>query len=371
LSTVDQLHLMRRGFSDVVPLPVYIGQLMLRLRSLSRLALMQRELLRRQNTTREFQLLSDDGDLSLDFGMDTLLAMPLRPRVLILPLAPESKSTEWQNVIEDFAEPVLANNFEDAQHELFAGNVDATIIECTTNINPALAFVASLRSTAQFYNHPVLLNVADEKNINLDKTFAAGINDLFVGAMSADDVKARVSALLRHNRLRQHLSEECDASGDAITRDSLTGLFTYGFGRSHLQQIEKDMLRIEQPVTLSRIEIANLPAINRQFSFAAGDAVLRQVAEIVRNCLRGEDACIRYSGRTLLLVFPETAQVDASIAINRLLSILRYTMFVVPQGSATVPVQFDQTATEWRPGEDIEGAIQRLFHIFEQKSKAA
>lgn len=360
LPTIDQLNLMRRGFSDVIPLPVYIGQLMLRLRSLSRLALMQRELHRRQRTTRDFLLLAEDNDLSLDFGVDSLRAMPLRPRVLVTQLTDTGSDTDWENIIDDFAAPVLVQSFEEAQTELFSGNADATILECKKNVDQALAFVASLRSTAQLYNHPVLLNVPDEKDINLDRIFAAGINDLFVGPMSAEDVAARVNALLRHDRLRQHLAEECGANGEAITRDSLTGLFTFGFGRAHLQQLELDMRLIGQPVSLSKIEISNLPAINNQFGFAAGDAVLRQVAEIVRHCLRGEDACIRYSGRTLMLVFPETAKEDASVAISRLLGILRYTMFVVPQGSTMVPVQFDQFLTEWQPGEDIEAAIKRL-----------
>jgi two-component system, cell cycle response regulator len=366
LPTVDQLNLMRRGFSDVIPLPVYIGQLMLRLRSLSRLALMQRELHRRQRTMRDFLLMADDKDLSLDFGIDSLRAMPLRPRVLVVQLSESISGPDWHSVISEFAEPLIVTSFEEAQSELFSGNADVTLIDCRNSVEEALAFVASLRSTAQLYNHPVLLAVPDAKNITLDRTFAAGINDLFVGPMSAEDVAARVNALLRHDRLRQHLSEECDASGDAITRDSLTGLFTYGFGRSHLQQIEQDMRRIGQPVTLSTIEISNLPAVNQQFGYAAGDAVLRQVAEIVRSCLRGEDACIRYSGRKLMLVFPETAQEDAGIAINRLLGILRYTMFVVPQGSTTVPVQFDQYLAEWQPGEEIEMAIKRLVPKFSQ-----
>jgi two-component system, cell cycle response regulator len=359
LSTVDQMALMRRGFSDVIPLPVYLGQLMLRLRSLSRLALMQRELHRRQLTMRDFLLIAEDNDLALDFGIDSLRAIPLRPRVLLVDLGPE-ESTKWQDLISDFAEPLVVRTLEEAQSILFAGDADVTIIEPYDNVDKAFIFAASLRSTAQLYNHPVLLNVADETKISLEKTFSAGINDLFVGKMASDDVKARVNALLRHERLRQHLSEECDATGDSLTRDSLSGLFTYGFGMGHLQQLESDMRRIDQPVTLAMLHVTNLPSINNQFGFAAGDAVLRQVATIVRNCLRGEDACIRYSGRSIMLVFPEIAQADASVAIGRLLSILRYTMFVVPQGGNTVPVQFEHELTEWLPGEPMEKAIKRL-----------
>ncbi len=371
LSTVDQMALMRRGFSDVIPLPVYLGQLMLRLRSLSRLALMQRELHRRQRTMRDFLLIAEDSDLALDFGVDSLRAMPLRPRVLLIEMEASRKSTNWEEIISIFAEPLIVQSLEEAQSILFSGEADVTIIEPQDDVDTALAFVASLRSTAQLYNHPVLLNVSDESKIGLDKTFSAGINDLFVGPMESDDVKARVNALLRHERLRQHLSEECDASGDSLTRDSLSGLFTYGFGMAHLQQLETDMRRIAQPVSLAMLHVTNLPNINKQFGFAAGDAALRQVTQIVRNCLRGEDACIRYSGRTIMLVFPEISHDDAAIAINRLLGILRYTMFVVPQGNNTVPVQFERSLTEWLPGEAMEKAIGRLGSKPAKATKAA
>lgn len=371
LSTVDQMALMRRGFSDVIPLPVYLGQLMLRLRSLSRIALMQRELHRRQRTMRDFLLIAEESDLELDFGVDSLRAMPLRPRVLLLTLGTDEQAKKWEEIIGIFAEPTIVHTIEDAQAVLFAGDADATIIEPHDKVDLALGFVAAMRSTAQLYNHPVLLNVVDENQISLDKTFSAGINDLFVGFMETDDVKARINALLRHERLRQHLSEECDASGDTLTRDSLSGLFTYGFGMGHLQQLEQDMRRIAQPVSLAALHVTNLPSINLQFGYAAGDAVLRQVAQIVRNCLRGEDTCIRYSGRTIMLVFPEISQDDSAVAINRLLGILRYTMFVVPQGNNMVPVQFEHELTEWLPGEGMEKAIGRLDRKFLKTVRAA
>jgi diguanylate cyclase (GGDEF)-like protein len=371
LSTVDQTLLMRRGFSDVIPLPVYLGQLMLRLRSLSRLALMQRELNRRQRTMKEFMMISDESDLALDFGTDSLLAIPLRPRVMVVDMNALPKKSKWTAMLETFAEPVIVRSFDDAQAVLFSGEADATIIDLQNSVDDALIFVAALRSTAQLYNHPVLLNISDERELSLEKTFSAGINDLFVGDMQIDDVKARVSALLRHERLRQHLSEECDSSGDSLTRDSLCGLFTFGFGMAHLQQLETDMRRIDQPVTLAKLHVASLQSINTQFGYAAGDAVLRQVAIIVRNCLRGEDVCIRYSGSSMMLVFPEISLEDATVAINRLLSILRYTMFVVPQGNSSLPVQFDQELTEWMPGENMLEAIARLEPTTAVQSKAA
>ncbi len=360
LTTVDQMELMRRGFSDVIPLPVYLGQLVLRLRSLSRLALMQRELHRRQLTMKDFLLIAEESDISLDFGVDSLRAIPLRPRVLVVELGIHQHNANWETMISSFAEAVIVRSLEEAQSLLFEGDVDVTIIEAQDAVDDALGFVASLRSAALLYNHPVLLNVKSETMISMEKTFSAGINDLFVGTMDSDDVKARMNALLRHERLRQHLSEECDATGDSLTRDSLSGLFTFGFGMAHLQQLETDMRRIDQPVSLSLLHVTNLPSINAQFGYAAGDAVLRQVAMIVRNCLRGEDACVRYSGRTMMLVFPEISQDDAGVAINRLLGILRHTMFVVPFGNSTVPVQFQHQLTEWLPGEAMDKAFMRL-----------
>jgi two-component system cell cycle response regulator len=290
---------------------------------------------------------------------------------MVIDMQKEQIPNKWGSLLETFAEPLVVRNFDEAQAVLYSGEADATIIDLKSTVDDALIFVASLRSTAQFYNHPVLLNISDERELSLERTFSAGINDLFVGNMQVEDVKARVSALLRHERLRKHLSEECDSSGDSLTRDSLCGLFTFGFGMAHLQQLELDMRRINQPVTLAMLHFTSLPSINSQFGYAAGDSILRQVALIVRNCLRGEDVCVRYSGRTMMLVFPEIAQDDATVAINRLLSILRYTMFVLPQADSSLPIQFEHSLTEWMPGEDIQQAIARLDLGPTIRSKAA
>ncbi len=360
LPAVDQIKLLRIGFSDVIPLPVYVGQLLLRLRSLTRMALMQRELHRRRNTLRDFLAVSDIRDLTLDFGADPLRAIPLRPRILTLKLDTQ-KAVPWLGVLNEFAEPILCESIEDAQSLLFAGLADVTVVDTGNKLTDALEFTAALRSTATLYNHPVLLCVPDGVSIDMRRTFAAGPNDLFIGDMTRQELQARVHALLRHERLRQHLSEECDASGDTVTRDSLTGLFTYGYGMAHVSGMQKEFSAREQPLVVAALKLTNIEEINAEYGYAGGDCVLREVAQAVRQCLRGEDLCVRISGRTLLIGFPETGIAEARIALTRLLSILRFTMFHMAHRDESVAGQFAHALKELSAHESLDTIFDTLL----------
>jgi diguanylate cyclase (GGDEF)-like protein len=361
LPAVDQIKLLRRGFSDVIPLPVYVGQLMLRLRSLSRMALMQRELQRRRNTLRDFLAASDVRDLALDFGADPLRAIPLRPRILTLRMNREAPLSNWLVDLAKFSEPIYCDSTEEAQTLLFSGQADVTVIDTSTYLRCALEFTAAMRSTATLYNHPVLLCVPQGISIDMKQTFAAGPNDLFVGEMSHEEMQARIHALLRHERLRQHLSEECDASGDTVTRDSLTGLFTYGYGMAHIGEIQKEFAITKASFVLAALQMTNIDEINAEYGYAGGDCVLREVAQAVRQCLRGEDLCVRIKGRTLLIGFPETGYEEANIAINRLLSILRFTMFRVAHRDESVAVSFSHGLKVLGPTDTLDSLLRTLL----------
>jgi diguanylate cyclase (GGDEF)-like protein len=62
------------------------------------------------------------------------------------------------------------------------------------------------------------------------------------------------------------------------------------------------------------LDIDHLKTINDTLGHYRGDAVIRQVAETLRHCLRAEDSAFRYGGEEFLVLLPNTT-LDGAIAL--------------------------------------------------------
>lgn len=89
--------------------------------------------------------------------------------------------------------------------------------------------------------------------------------------------------------------------------DNLTGLAN----RHQFNLRGEDMFALakhnKRPLTLLNIDINDFKSINDTHGHAAGDAVLIQVADMLRNCCRESDLLARVGGDEFLVLFPDTA----------------------------------------------------------------
>lgn len=76
--------------------------------------------------------------------------------------------------------------------------------------------------------------------------------------------------------------------------------------------------RYELPITLLLADIDRFKTVNDERGHVAGDAVLRQVGEILHREARSVDIVARYGGEEFVIVMPETAPQGAVIFAERL-----------------------------------------------------
>jgi diguanylate cyclase (GGDEF)-like protein len=88
--------------------------------------------------------------------------------------------------------------------------------------------------------------------------------------------------------------------------DALTGLFTRGYFLSRLEGEVQRSARSRRPFSMLMIDLDGLKAANDRFGHAAGDVLLRSVADVIKASLRGTDVAGRYGGDELLVLLPET-----------------------------------------------------------------
>jgi diguanylate cyclase (GGDEF)-like protein len=101
-------------------------------------------------------------------------------------------------------------------------------------------------------------------------------------------------------------------------QQALTDVLTNCFNRRFFEmQLERDMhlaTRMRQPVSLILLDVDNFKKVNDTFGHDAGDMALRQLANSLREELRGVDTAARYGGEEFAVILPQ-ASVEGAMAV--------------------------------------------------------
>jgi two-component system, cell cycle response regulator len=88
--------------------------------------------------------------------------------------------------------------------------------------------------------------------------------------------------------------------------DGLTGVNNKRFLMETLDREISRARRHKRPLALMMFDIDHFKPVNDNFGHLAGDYVLKEMAQAVRNRLRPDDVVARYGGEEFAVVFPET-----------------------------------------------------------------
>ncbi len=90
--------------------------------------------------------------------------------------------------------------------------------------------------------------------------------------------------------------------------DLLTGLPNRAALRAHLDHVVPVMRHPDGTIAFLYLDLDGFKAVNDQMGHAAGDALLKVIAERLRDCLRGEDLAVRLGGDEFALLINTNAQ---------------------------------------------------------------
>ena len=100
--------------------------------------------------------------------------------------------------------------------------------------------------------------------------------------------------------------------------DHLTGLFNRGHWEEMLRQDYARHRRYERNAALVMFDIDHFKKINDSYGHQAGDAVIQQTAELVRQSTRDADIAGRYGGEEFVVLLPDTDSEGALTFAERL-----------------------------------------------------
>ena len=116
------------------------------------------------------------------------------------------------------------------------------------------------------------------------------------------------------------------------TVDGLTGLVVRRHFQSKMEEEFRRARRYNKPLSYLMTDIDHFKKFNDTYGHQTGDAVLREVAKIVRKSVRDTDIAARYGGEEFCVILPETEPEGAVQFAERLRQSVEAATFMGAQG---------------------------------------
>ncbi len=140
---------------------------------------------------------------------------------------------------------------------------------------------------------------------------------------------------------------------DISARDSLTGLYNRWYVMEKIDSEMNRSLRHGCPVSVLMLDIDHFKRVNDAFGHAAGDGVLRSVAQVLRDSCRVYDVPGRYGGEEFCVVLPETKTGNTTVVAERIRERMAASSFDVGGDSVVVTASIGIAGIDSMEGEGI------------------
>lgn len=201
------------------------------------------------------------------------------------------------------------------------------------------------------YIYTVMLTARDRKQ-DLLTAMAAGADDYLSKPVDPSELKARILVGKRILELQQSLRF-------AATHDFLTRLLNRAEILASLKREVSRSERDDKPVAILMADLDHFKKVNDSFGHAAGDAVLREVAERLKSDLRTYDLVGRYGGEEFLIILPNCKLSVATRRANEIRCLICKDAIVTTFATVPMTVSIGVTATDPAQTFAIEDLLQQ------------
>jgi len=178
----------------------------------------------------------------------------------------------------------------------------------------------------------------------------------YVWAEGAAAAVVGVSAALFLHHLVRRLS-------NAAQTDGLTGLWNHAAFWRRLQAEYAKAQRQQSPYSVLLIDVDHFKAVNDQYGHQFGDSVLRRLADVLANRVRGSDVLARYGGEEFAVLLPDTGSDRAAQVAEKLRRLLAVAGISVSIGVA------DNADSDAKP-DDVVGAADAALYAAKAAGRA-
>ncbi len=180
----------------------------------------------------------------------------------------------------------------------------------------------------------LLLHELDDKNLKLKKEIS------------------------ERKKAEQRLKESEERFKNLSITDQLTGLFN----RRHLQDVahkEVEKCKLENsPLCTLLMDVDNFKHFNDTYGHSAGDDVLANLGQLIKDSIKVTDKAFRYGGEEFLILLPETGCKEALQTAERIRTAMEDVVYHLPD-SEPVRKTLSIGIAEYKQSESLEKMFKR------------
>jgi two-component system, cell cycle response regulator len=327
--TQDRVQGLDAGADDFLTKPVNDTQLQARIRSLIRLKMVTDEWRMRQATAKGLGVDADSGEQGEDArGAEVLVVDDNRatPVVISRALAPDGHR------VAAAADPAAI------EARAAAGGCELVVINLFHRKLDALRVCATLRAEELTRHLPILVLTQDGHQDRLAKAFDLGINDYITQPFDSNEVRARVRTQVRRKRYQDRMRDNIERGLSLAITDGLTGLNNRRYADRHLETLAERFGEEGRPFAVAMVDVDHFKKINDTYGHAAGDDVLRALAQRLLGGVRSFDSVARWGGEEFLVILQDVSPEVAAAIGERLRSRVGRSPIALSGQAAEVPV---------------------------------
>ncbi|MGD8514803.1 MAG: diguanylate cyclase [Granulosicoccaceae bacterium] len=173
----------------------------------------------------------------------------------------------------------------------------------------------------------IIITGAEDDEKTKDRALGAGASDFISKPFESVELRSRAKTHVKLDTTSRKLTETAEVLEQTSTLDALTGLAN----KKHFdERLNKDIAfarRHRGELALLRIDIDNFNSLFTKHGKEPATYVLKQICEIIKQCVRQEDTLARTGVAKLAFLMPRTNRIGAKQVGERLRRQLAETQF--------------------------------------------
>jgi two-component system, cell cycle response regulator len=164
---------------------------------------------------------------------------------------------------------------------------------------------------------PIILVTARDSTQDKVAGLDAGADDYLTKPINFPELEARVRSMLRIKKLQDEIELKNKELERLSISDGLTGLYNHRHIHALLNEEFERVDRTGERLTVAMFDLDRFKSVNDNHGHQAGDRVLEQMSDILRESAREIDRLGRYGGEEFMTLLPDTSIDDAEVFVER------------------------------------------------------
>jgi two-component system, cell cycle response regulator len=305
----DRIRGLEAGADDFLTKPVNDISLFCRIKSLVRLKMLTDELRVRANSNLDVGVLTRPLETNVD-----------SPGKISMVDARPSSADRLKHIISTKHDVACFDTPQKLVEHLSASMVEheLVIISIEDEKFDGLRLCSQLRQLENTRQTPLLIIVDPDDQVRLMKALDMGVNDYLMRPVDRQELLARITTQIRRFRYTAQLRSNVKASIELAVTDALTGLYNRRYLETHLNHLIEHSVNRGKLLSVVSLDVDYFKSINDTFGHDAGDRVLKELADRIRQLTRNVDINCRVGGEEFVLALPNADALAAERIAERL-----------------------------------------------------